>query len=219
MGFIALELSNKEIKALSSDIWYHSTRLTAWESFCNNGVLAEYNKDTSDSCDFGYGFYLTPSRKRAEEYLARLLGAGIISAGEAAVILGFRFNALDLFQTEKYKIKTFPAYDVDFATFIFENRLNNVAGVYQHTYDAIYGVMSDSTPTELMLSYKSGACTREHVITEIATHGTSVKQLSLHNQEICDTLVLSEAYTVKNSERKELNIDDYTEKRKILCHR
>lgn len=40
---------------------------------------------------------------------------------------------------------------------------------------------------------------------------TSMKQLSLHNQKLCDIIKLKVAYTIDKitGERKELNINDY----------
>ena len=47
-------------------------------SICSKGILADYNKDTSDALDFGYGFYLAPTQERAERYITGLLKAGVL---------------------------------------------------------------------------------------------------------------------------------------------
>ena len=44
---------------------------------------------------------------------------------------------------------------------------------------------------------------------------TSMKQISLYNQKLCDIIKLKEAYIIdsKSNERKELNVNDYYEQR------
>lgn len=83
-------------------------------------------------------------------------------------------------------------------------------GLKQHDYDVIYGVMSDSVPTQAILEYKMGVKTKEEVL-ECFKKATSMKQISLHRQELCDIIKLKEAYTIDKTTgmRKELNINDY----------
>ena len=66
--------------------------------------------------------------------------------------------------------------------------------------------MSDSVPTLLIQKYKNKEITKEAVI-DLLKKSTSNKQLSLHNQELCDKIKLTKAYLLKTG--KELNIDDY----------
>lgn len=70
--------------------------------------------------------------------------------------------------------------------------------------------MSDSVPAQAILEYKMGIKTKEEVL-ECFKKATSMKQISLHNQELCDIIKLKEAYTIDKTtkERKELNIIDY----------
>lgn len=205
------EISNKIRKILSQNIWYHGTIFCNWESFCKNGVLVDINKDTSDALDFGYGFYLAPSKERAEQYILRMMdNTDFYSADDVPMILGFEFNALELFESGNYNTKIFGKYDDEFAGFVFTNRTENLSGINQHGYDIIYGVMSDSVPTQTILEYRMGMKTKEEVL-ESLKKGTSMKQISLHRQEICDLIQLKEAYTIDRTtnERKELNVDDY----------
>ena len=67
------EISGRVKKVLSQNIWYHGTVFSNWKNFCDNGIIVNHNKDASDSLDFGYGFYLTPSSERAEDYIFRML--------------------------------------------------------------------------------------------------------------------------------------------------
>lgn len=204
-------ISNKVRKILSQKTWYHGTLFSNWESFCKNGVLVDINKDTSDALDFGYGFYLAPSKERAEHYILSMMdNSDFYSSDDIPMILGFEFNALELFENEDYHTKIFSKYDDEFAIFVFTNRTENLSGTNQHNYDIIYGVMSDSVPTQAILEYKMGVKTRDEVL-ESLKKGTSMKQISLHKQEICNLIQLKEAYTIDKTtnERKELDIDEY----------
>lgn len=205
------EISNKIRKILSQNMWYHGTIFCNWESFCKNGVLVDINKDTSDALDFGYGFYLAPSKERAEQYILRMMdNTDFYTIDDIPMILGFEFNALELFESGNYNTKIFGKYDDEFANFVFTNRTENLSGIKQHSYDIIYGVMSDSVPTQTILEYKIGTKTKEEVL-ESLKKGISMKQISLHKQEICDLIQLKEAYTIDRTtkERKELNTDVY----------
>ena len=77
--------------------------------------------------------------------------------------------------------------------------------VQQHEYDVIYGVMSDSVPTKLLLDFRAGETSKELVL-EGLKKSTSMKQISIHNQNLCNTLKLTRAYEYypKTDERKEL---------------
>lgn len=205
------KISNKIQKILSQKTWYHGTLFSNWESFCKNGVLVDINKDTSDALDFGYGFYLAPSKERAEHYILSMMeNSDFYNSADVPMILGFEFNALELFESEIYHTKIFDKYDDEFAIFVFTNRTENLSGSTQHNYDVIYGVMSDSVPTQAILEYKMGVKTKDEVL-QILKKGTSMKQLSLHKQELCDSIQLKEAYTIDKTtrKRKELTIDEY----------
>ena len=206
-----MELTGKVRKALSNNMWYHGTTYNHWESFCEKSVIANINTNKAHELDFGYGFYLAPSAERAESFIRGMVeNSGFYSDDEHLMILGFEFSPLALFESDEIKTKIFPKYDDDFANFVFDNRTENIRGRYQHHYDIIYGVMSDAVPTLAISQYRIGEKTREEVIETLKT-STSMKQMSLHTQKICDILILKEAYIInrKTNERKELNVDDY----------
>lgn len=205
------EITGKTRKILSQNMWYHGTVFSNWNSFCKNGIIVNINKDTSDSLDFGYGFYLAPNKERAENYILGMIkNTDFYKDGDCPLILGFEFIPLEWFEGDKYNTKIFEKYDHEFAIFVFENRTQNFLGANQHNYDIIYGVMSDSIPTQAILEYKMGIKTKEEVL-ESLKKSTSMKQISLHNQNLCDIIKLKEAYIidVTTNERKELNINDY----------
>ncbi|MBE1554860.1 hypothetical protein H4683_001938 [Filibacter limicola] len=66
-----------------------------------------------------------------------------------------------------------------------------------HDYDLIYGVMSDSNPNILVPQIKRKAITEEFFINEITKNTTSTRQVSVHNQTICDKLVMKAVHYVK----------------------
>ena len=199
-------LTEKQIKILSSTKWYHATTKENYENIRKVGVQSEYNK--GNELDFGYGFYLMPSEKLAENYLTRLFGK-FDRVAETMVIIEFTFCPLDWFSSDEYSTMIFKKFDDEFANFVFTNRLECQSNKQRHNYDAIYGVMSDSIPTKLLLDYKSGDISKDEVLEGLKKE-TSMKQLSLHNQSLCDSIVLTRAYEFnpQNQERKELDINE-----------
>lgn len=205
------EITGKVKKILNQNIWYHGTVYSNWNSFCKNGIMVDFNRDTADALDFGYGFYLAPNKERAEHYIKSMMkNSGFYDSNDIPMILGFEFAPIDWFEGEEYNTKILGKYNDEFAIFVFDNRTKNIAGIEQHNYDAIYGVMSDSVPTKAILEYKMGKITKDEVL-ESLKKPTSMKQISLHNQRLCDIIKLKEAYTIDiaTDERKELNINDY----------
>lgn len=205
------EIVGKVRKKLNQNLWYHGTVFSNWNSFCKKGVIVDINRDTSDALDFGYGFYLAPSRERAEHYITSMIkNSNFYSDNDKPMILGFEFTPLEWFEGDGYQTKVFSKFDDEFAIFVFENRTENIMGSKQHDYDVIYGVMSDTVPTILIQEYKMGKKTKEEVL-ESLKKSTSMKQISLHNQKLCDIIKLKEAYTIdtNTNERKELDINEY----------
>lgn len=202
-----MELPNKVIKALSSKKWYHATTLEGYNSIKERGVIVDYNCGTP--LDFGYGFYLTTTAEFAESYISRVFkwNKGF---DDSLVIMEYEANPLDWFQGSEYRTKIFPAFDDDFAEFVFYNRTENIYGENQHSYDSIYGVMSDSSPITLIALYNAGEITKENVIDGLKKNNR-MKQISLHSQELCDIIKLMGAYVYdpETGDRKELEKHDY----------
>lgn len=183
------------------------------------GVKADYNK--GNELDFGFGFYLTPQRDKAETFIKNVLVYDNSEVGESItesfglpikenkdkkipVVIEFSFVPLELFENASYNYKILNAYDDEFAEFVFNNRVNNLSEENQHEFDLIFGVMSDSLPTILIQKYKNKELTKENVI-EGLKKSTAVKQLSIHNQEICDIIKINKAYYVESGEELDLN--------------
>ena len=219
-------MDTKQKNRLSNNTWYHGTNLCGWKQICKLGIQADFNKD--HELDFGYGFYLTPDKKGAENYIERIMQIqpnssleGINSSLEGInsspiplksnedkkipVIIEFNFVPADWIDSG-YKYAYFPSYDDKFAEFVFHNRTQNVGGNDQHEYDFIYGVMSDSIPTKLILDFNNGEISKEDVLSGLKK-STSAKQLSIHSQSLCDIIMPSKAYQLYD--KKELDIDEY----------
>ena len=170
------------------------------------GIIYDYNR--YGELDFGFGFYLTPSKKLAESYITRLYSwRDEKNTHNNPVILEYQLSPLEWFINSEYQCAVFPNFDDAFANFVFQNRFHSDSGVQYHNYDVIYGVMSDSNPTALLLNYRIGEINKNEVLQGFKK-STSMKQLSLHNQELCDMITLTEAYEydVFTKSRKELAI-------------
>ena len=202
-----MELSDKIRHILSADRWYHATTRSSFENIVSKGVIADYNKSTE--LDFGYGFYLTTSEKLAESYISKLYSWRGNADSDCPVIMEYGFSPLGWFIGDKYNTAIYPEFDDSFAEFVFENRMNCTSGRQMHNYDVIYGVMSDSVPTKLLLQFRAGEISREDVIRGLKK-GNSMKQISLHSQDLCDIIRLERAYQYSpdTKERKELDIHE-----------
>lgn len=197
--------------------WYHGTTLFGWKNLCSLGIRVDYN--LGHELDFGYGFYLAYDQQKAEDYINRLLQYEVSPDiglpikknpdKQIPVVVEFNFMPSEIIASNNYSYKFFPSYDDEFAEFIFYNRMYNVDGKHQHPYDLIMGVMSDSKPPVLLEKYRNGQITKDRVIEELKK-STSMKQLSLHNQKICDTIIPVRAYIIGSA--KELNVNDYHRK-------
>lgn len=200
-----MQLSGKISNILSSNKWYHATTMDGFLSLKQHGVIAKYNQ--GKPLDFGYGFYLTLNPDMAERYIQRLYEP----EEDTFVITEYTFSPLLWFNTEEYNTAVFPKFNDDFAEFVMTNRMIAPSLEQQHSYDAIYGVMSDSAPVQLLMNYRLGNITKEQTL-EGLKKSNSMKQLSVHNQKLCDTLALSRAYQFDFSTdtyiRKELDIHE-----------
>lgn len=199
-----MQLSPKVYNALSSERWFHATTKSNFKNILESGIIVDFNK--GKELDFGYGFYLTTTEILAESYITRLFSWQNETQNEdKPVIMEYKFSPLNWFENPDFSTKIFSAFDDDFAEFVFLNRLNCNTEKQQHEYDVIYGVMSDSVPTKLLLSYRAGDIEKDSVLDGLKK-GNSMKQLSLHKQELCNSIVLNRAYEYnpKTQERKEI---------------
>lgn len=192
-------------KYMKQDIWYHGTTLSGWKNLCKQKIRADYNSGTE--LDFGMGFYLTPKYNQAESYIKRILPYldGDDECDHTPVVIEFKLNLSKL--NPKYTHEKFLKYDERFAEFVFLNRQSPDELI--HHFDFVIGVMSDSNPVALLADYRANLISKEDLIIGLQK-GTSMEQLSLHNQEICDILMVRKATLIENG--KELDVDEYNKK-------
>lgn len=190
----------KYIEYLHQEYWYHGTTLAQCKNIIRKGIKYNYNEGTE--LDFGYGFYMAPKYEQAEKYILRMLPYIPGDDEEKVpVVIEFQFTCatyVDIVMNTK-----FLKYDEEFAQFILSNRMNPNSLI--HNYAFIIGVMSDSNPVEELMKLKNGELSSEEVVKSFMK-GTSMEQLSLHTQDLCDKLILKKVTCI--TDRKELVIDD-----------
>lgn len=195
-------IPKKQLNRLNRDKWYHGTTLDAYKNICEQGVVCSYNLGTQ--LDFGTGFYLTDSVESASNYMSRLpelTEDGRFTKRTQWCVIEFDFNPFRvLFETQNaYKFRNFAKHNEEFAKFVFENRLNNVYNENPHGYDLVWGVMSDSIPPEVLLSYQNKEITYDEAILKLQKPH-SMKQLYLGNQELCNMLEISDLIEISEKE-------------------
>lgn len=200
-----MDLPKKIANTLSSTKWYHATTKSNFKNILTHGVSVDFNR--YGELDFGYGFYLTTTEKLAESYISRLFSWKGECAIDPPVIMEYEMSPIDWFTSDNYKTAVFPEFNDAFAEFVFKNRTHSSTGLQCHNYDAVYGVMSDSAPTTLLLKYRANELCQEDVLQGLKK-GNSMKQISLHNQALCDIICLRRAYQYnpETQERTELSI-------------
>ena len=193
------------LKYIQQNSWFHGTTLKNWKRLCKSGVLCEYNRGLES--DFGYGFYLAPKEKQARNYIERILPyMPIADEDKIPVVIEFSLNIETLLK-QGYKHKVFRSFDEEFAEFVAMCRLHPEEKM--HNYDFVIGVMTDSNPLKLISDYRSGTISEEELHQGLMKWN-SMEQISLHNQEICDTLRVVRVYNV--NEEKEENANEYNKR-------
>lgn len=196
-------LSSKIRNILNASSWYHATTLPYMHNIIKTGLRIDYNK--GNELDFGYGFYLTTTEKMAERYITQL-SSWYPAGNDEYVVMEYSFMPLDYFLSDSYNTCIFDKFDTRFAEFVFTNRIEGRTGIQRHKYDMVYGVMTDSVPTQLITQYRAGDISKEDVLLGLQKDN-SMKQLSIHNQKICDSLELKRVYHFNpvTCERKEID--------------
>lgn len=207
--------------------WYHGTTLAALESIKESGVLVNYN--LGNELDFGPGFYLTHCKNQASSFTLNSIkykkesreaienlvlptDITLNSSNEdddsnyVPILLEFEFDARAVLSDQGWSTEFFCDFDDEFADFVIKNRMENVSLDSPHGYDMIVGVQSDSKPTILIEQYQKGEIELEELMTELKSPNGR-RQISIHNQELCNRLVFVRALNLQTKE--ELKIDDY----------
>ena len=192
-------------KYIQQDSWFHGTTLINWKRICASGVRADYNKGLES--DFGYGFYLTPKYEQAKSYITRMLPyLHSDEKDKVPVVIEFELNLAKLID-EEFSYAKFLNFDESFAKFVANCRLHPQVRI--HNYDFVVGVMSDSNPLKLIDDYRRDLISMDDVLAGLLK-GNSMQQLCLHNQSICDTLIVKKVYNL--IEEKEEDANDYNKR-------
>lgn len=190
-----------EDEYLSNNIWYHATQANYARAIIKNGIIANINKNKP--LDFGYGFYLTENKQWAMKYLKEQL---LISEDDATpdvndgYILEFHFVPRE--HCEAFKHRFFSYLDNEFAQFVFRNRKYYKYHIFTkcaHRYDMIAGPMSDGNQIDDFLDYELGRITKGELYEKLLLPKEDW-QLVLHNQKLCDKLILAKVYNLKGDE-------------------
>lgn len=197
-------LKEKHRKKLKQRTWYHGTTLSSLESLESTGPLVKYNK--GNELDFGPGFYLAPDLNMAKRYITTMIGykeelqdSFHFSEEELTpIVIEYDFSDRvpeEYFLDSAHIATCFPNYSEELAKFILQNRLS--PNEINHNYDLIFGVMSDSNPNILVPLVRGGNITEADFIKRIVGSPSSTRQLSVHNQSICDNLVMRAIHYIK----------------------
>lgn len=142
-------------------------------SYCE--VKKPHISFSRDSLDFGKGFYLTDIKKQALDWIDRF-----IQRGKSGCLNEY---SLDLeYIKNKYKVKEFISYDMDWLDFILDCR-NGDERYLQ--YDVIIGGIADDKVYNTIELYEYELITKEEALKRLKYHKPN-NQICITNQEILD---------------------------------
>lgn len=188
-------MKNIKNKYRKNTKWFHGTTLHGLKNIEKDNIDISYNQ--GNELDFGNGFYLSLTLEDARNFIKYKIEYSTFSDNDidrkTPIILEFDINLDTILSSYDLNFKSFNKYDRDFAEFILNNRLkakdfsnkNYYSIDYYHNYDLIFGVMSDSNPINIIQNYQNNNLTYNDAVTELLK-ATSKKQLSFHNQNLCD---------------------------------
>lgn len=195
-NFMSIEFDNlkqKHKNILNKKIWYHGT-LDIYLDSLSEKIISNHN--IGSELDFGPGFYLAPTFEIASRFIKQIFEyqKDFFEEEVKPIVIEVELSETVTALIENgSKFIAYPNFDENFAEFILINRLEPLKKI--HNYDLIYGVMSDSNPLELIPLYKNGIISKDEFIQEIVNKRNSSKQLSIHNQGICDKInVINHVY-------------------------
>ena len=119
--------------------------------------------------DFGIGFYLTPSRKIAQEQAAKKAE----NFGGQQLVYEYEFDETDL---SNVNIKCFNcnSYTQEWALFIQHNRQNR-SRQQLHNYDIVIGPIADDTVGYQIRRLEDGIISQEQFLEEIKYHHVTIQ--------------------------------------------
>ena len=146
--------------------------------------------------DFGQGFYLTKLRKQAESW------AGTIAERKGRNVhptLSTYTLDYDAVKREKYNIKIFESYDIEWLEYVVDCRRG---GVLQQQFDMVEGGVANDNVIDTVEDYENGIITAEQALGQLRYKAVN-HQICILNQEIVDkylTFISSEE--IKEEDQK-----------------
>lgn len=128
-----------------------------------------------DSLDFGKGFYLTDIKKQALDWIDRF-----IQRGKADCLNTYNLDLGCI--KDKYKVKEFISYDMEWLDFILDCR--NSSKRYLQ-YDVIIGGIADDKVYNTIELYEYELITKEEALKRLKYHKPN-NQICITNQEVLD---------------------------------
>lgn len=192
----------QETEFFQNTTWYHATTRDSAINIIKKGVCATINK--GKELDFGYGFYVTPNKEWAHNYLVNQL---LVSDEDNVIepddgyVLQFEFDPAKYIR--QYKIKFIDKLDTKFAKYVYFNRMHPHLSYILSHYDMMGGPMSDGKQLDDFTNYKLGRITKGELFDELLKPKEDW-QLVLRNQAICDTLRVRKAFNTKGEETDEI---------------
>lgn len=138
--------------------------------------------------DFGKGFYLSDDRNQAEAMALRTVERN--ESGQAIVTV-FDFDDKSLCNPS-LKVKTFEAYDEEWALFVMTNRYENA----KHEYDIVIGPIADDRIGLQILNYYNENIDLPTLVKKISYKGDIHPQYYFGTEKAIELLKLVEYETV-----------------------
>lgn len=111
--------------------------------------------------DFGKGFYLNPNLEQAIE----LANAKADFLGGEPIISAFELNDEEI-KKGRFKVKTFPDYNEEWANFVLQNRKNR-SDEQCHDYDIVIGPIADDRVGVQIRRFANGYLTAKQLVEEL----------------------------------------------------
>ncbi|MBO7571190.1 MAG: DUF3990 domain-containing protein [Bacteroidales bacterium] len=112
--------------------------------------------------DFGKGFYLSDNYEQANEMASQKVRQ--FHTGEPIVSM-FNFDE-KLLESKDLNVKIFPDYSEEWATFVINNRDENISQPV-HDYDIVYGPIADDGVTFQLRRYLGGVISLSRLVEEL----------------------------------------------------
>lgn len=137
--------------------------------------------------DFGYGFYLTSSRKQAEDWVNRKLELQAFAKGFVNQY-AFSFEVAE----KMLNIKKFDGPTVEWLDFVMSNRRIRE---FDHDYDIVIGPVANDRVYTAFALFEGGSISKSTLIAELKTYRL-IDQYLFHTDEALKFLTFQQAFEI-----------------------